>query len=209
MKLFGSPVAQAALRVQLAAAIKGLPLDIVEVDVVSGEHLGAVYSALNPMNTLPALMDGPEVMGQSTAILEYLEEKYPEPALLPSDPVQRAHCRGLTHFICSDITPLGTLRVVKHLASAHEFDAEKQRAFRQHWYGEGFARVETIIEEVRPEGAPFIFGDKPTMAECALAGALFAARRFGLDIDAFTVLQEIEDRLYTDCGLVHLRAPVA
>lgn len=209
MKLYGSPLAQAALRVQLAAAIKKIPLDVIELDVVSGEHLGAVYSALNPMNTIPALMDGPEVIGQSTAILEYLEEVYPEPSLLPQGRIARADCRALTHYICSDITPLGSLRVVKHLGGAHGFDADAQRAWRQHWYDEGFSRLETMIAEIRPADAPFIFGDAPTMVECVLAGALFGARRFGLTIDRYTVLQGLDDALFALDGLAHLRRPAA
>ncbi|HEY8426948.1 MAG TPA: maleylacetoacetate isomerase [Sandaracinaceae bacterium] len=191
MKLYGYWRSSATYRVRIALAYKGVPHEIVPVHLLEGggqQHTEA-YRAKNPMAQVPALeLDDGTVLAQSMAILEYLEERYPEPPLLPKNPVQRARARQLAEIVNSGIQPLQNLDVTKRLEAAG-VDA---KAWSVGVIRRGLAAYEAIAARTAGE---FSVGDAPTIADCALVPQLYNARRFGIDVAAeHPTLARIEAR---------------
>ena len=172
----------AAYRVRIALALKGLPYASVPVHLVKdgGQQLQAAYRAVNPAALVPALQDGDAVLAQSLSIMEYLEEVYPEPALLPRDATGRARVRALALTLACDVHPLGNLRVLNHLSSTFGADEAARAAWACHWMALGFEALEQHLQQGTT--ATFCHGDTPTLADCCLVPQLFNARRFGLDL---------------------------
>lgn len=181
----------AAYRVRIALALKGLPYESVPVHLLQGggEQLAPAYRAVNPAALVPSLQDGDAVLTQSMAILEYLEETHPAPALLPAGPLARARVRALAFTVACDMHPLGNLRVLNYLTGTLGVTEEARKDWARYWMGLGLAAMEQHLVRDAETGA-FCHGDSPTFADCCLVPQVFNARRFGLELTAFpTVLR--------------------
>jgi maleylacetoacetate isomerase len=158
----------AAYRVRIALGLKGLPYESVPVHLLrgGGEQRQAPYRSVNPAGLVPALEDG-QVLTQSLAILEYLEETHPQPALLPAGPLQRARVRALAQTVACDIHPLGNLRVLQYLSNSLNVPDEARLAWSQHWIAAGLKVFEALLLSSRDTGR-FCHGDTATFADCCL-----------------------------------------
>ena len=184
----------ACYRVRIALNFKGLSYDLHEVHLVKdgGQQNAASYLALNPQGRVPALAENNEVLTQSLAILEYLEEQYPEPTLLPKDPVLRAKVRAAANTIAMDIHPLNNLSVLQYLQQTLSVDDEQKQAWYGHWVQVGFRALEAQLKSI---AGPYCFGKQLTFADVCLIPQMYNARRFNVDIQDCPTLQ----RVYEHC----------
>ncbi|WP_395944174.1 maleylacetoacetate isomerase [Brevundimonas sp.] len=181
----------ASYRVRIGLALKGLAYDLAAHDLRKGEQKAADYLALNPQGMVPALQDDDLVVTQSPAILEWLEETHPEPALLPADVADRAHVRAMASLIGCDIHPLNNLRVLKSLRSDFSADQSTVDAWAARWIAPGFDALEVLIDR---HGGGWSFGDRPGLVDCYLIPQLYSARRFNMMLDAWPGLLAVEAR---------------
>jgi maleylacetoacetate isomerase len=182
MKLYNYFRSSASFRVRIALELKGLPYDYVPVHLVKGEHRQEGYAAVSPSLLVPALeMDGGERLGQSMAIIEYLDETHPQPALLPRDPLARARVRALAQLIACEIHPLNNLRVLKYLVKELKLPEETKNAWYLHWVEVGLQAFERELAQLPP--SKYCFGDSPTLADCCLVPQIFNAKRFNANFD--------------------------
>jgi maleylacetoacetate isomerase len=179
----------AAWRARIALAWKGIDYETRTVDLRAGAHRGPDYGQVNPQGLVPCLVDGDAVLSQSLAIIEYLEERYPTPALFPADPVARAKVRAAALVIAADIHPINNLRVLNYLKGELGQPQDALDRWMTHWIVDGFRVLEARA------GSPYLFGDAVTMADLCLVPQLYNARRFGVDLSAFPRLCEVEARL--------------
>ena len=182
MRLHGYWRSGAAYRVRLALALKGLACDSVAHDLRTGAQRDPGYLALHPQGLVPALETDDGVLVQSPAILEWLEERHPEPALLPSDPTGRAIVRGMAAVIGCDIHPLNNLRVLKRLKGEIGLDQAGLDAWAGTWITAGFDALETMVAQ---HGAGFAYGARPTLADCYLVPQIYSAERFHVDLTPY------------------------
>ena len=189
IKLYSYWRSSAAYRVRIALNLKGLEHEIVPVSLAPGvsEHRGEAYRRKNPQMLVPFLEDGELGIAQSMAILEYLEENYPEKPLLPRDEPIRSRTRAFCNMFACDIHPLNNLRVMNYIRD--EFGADPAGDWYAHWIHEGFRAAETLASD-----GPFVFGDDVTLAECFLVPQVYNARRFNVPLDDFPKLVAIADR---------------
>ena len=179
----------AADRTRIALALKGLDYEPQGVDLRTGAHKSEVFVALNPQGMVPALeLDG-AVLTQSPAILEWLEETCPAPALLPAAPADRAHVRAMAALIGCDIHPLNNLRVGKALRETFGADQPAIDAWAARWILPGFEALEALVAR---HGDGWCFGDAPTLADCYLIPQIYSARRFNVPLEAFARLLAID-----------------
>ena len=189
MRLYTQWRNSAGERVRIALHLKAVDYEYVAISSLPpGE-----YRRLNPQGLMPALQVGERVFAQATAILEYLEETHPAPALLPMDPVARAEARSFAQLITSDLHPLNNNRVRKYLAGALGADQEAVRGWYHHWLKSGFDALETTLDR-RAERWPFCFGEQPGWADLHLVPQLANARRFDFDLAAYPALLAVEAR---------------
>lgn len=183
----------AAYRVRIALNLKGLAYDVRPVHLLKngGEHRKAAYLGLNPQGLVPTLLDGDTVLTQSIAILEYLEEKHPEPPLLPRAPEARARVRALAQVVASDIHPINNLRILKHLEHPLGRDDAARTAWYRHWIVEGFKALETLLAGT-PGNGDFCWGDAPGMADACLIPQVFNARRYDVDLSSFPAIRRVD-----------------
>ena len=183
IKLYSYWRSSAAYRVRIALNLKGLEHEIVPVSLAPGvsEHRGDAYRAKNPQMLVPFLEDGDIAIGQSMAILEYLEETYPDVTLLPGDEPLRSRVRAFCNMIACDIHPLNNLRVMNYIKT--EFNADPAEDWYAHWVREGFNAAEACASE-----GPFVFGESPTLADAFLVPQMYNARRFKVPLDDFPKL---------------------
>ncbi len=190
MRLYSYWRSTASYRVRIALNLKGVVFQTVPVDLVGGDQNAPGYVALNPGRAVPTLVpDDGAVLTQSLAILEWLDETHPAPALLPGDPVLRARVRAAALTIACDIHPVNNLRVVGKLkAMGHSQD--EAVAWMNDWMMRGFAAFEALIAPA----TPFCFGDRPGLADLCLVPQLYNAHRWGCDLAPFARLTGIEAR---------------
>lgn len=179
----------ASYRVRIALNLKGLAFDNAAHDLRKGEQKAADYVALNPQGMVPALQDGDLVLTQSPAILEWLEETHPAPALLPKGANERATVRAMAALIGCDIHPLNNLRVLKAIRSEFNADQAAVDAWAAQWIAPGFDALEALIAR---HGAGWSFGDAPTLVDCYLIPQMYSARRFNMDLSSWTRLLAVE-----------------
>jgi len=192
MKLYTYWRSTSSYRVRIALALKKLEAEQVFIHLVrnGGEQNAPSYRAINPQGRVPALeLDGGTVLTQSPAILEYLEEVYPRPALLPADPVARAKVRAVASIIGCDIHPLHNVGPLNHLRKGFGRSEPEVTAWIATWVGQGLSAVETLIED---EG--FCFGPEPSLADVYLLPQLYAARRFAVPLEAYPRILRVERR---------------
>lgn len=183
MLLYGFWRSIATYRVRIALRLKGVAFEEISVDILAGEQFGSDYGAINPENVVPTLIDGETRLFQSMAILEWLEERHPEPPLLPCDPDERAYARALALVTVADTHPLTVPRIRKHLAEALSLDTAGVAAWGAHFLGEGLRTYEKLFERRPP--APYALGPQMTVADIAVAGHAASAGYFDVNVKAF------------------------
>lgn len=193
MKLIGYFRSSAAFRVRIALNLKGIAVEHMSKHLRKGEQSSANYAALNPQKLVPALvLDSGEVLTQSLAIVEYLDETHPEPPLLPRDPVGRAHARSLALIVSADVHPIQNLRVMAYLRQKYGQTEESAFAWSRHWIETGFEAFEATVARDRRTGA-YSCGDTPGLADLCLVPQVFNAGRFKVDMTRFPTIQRIFD----------------
>jgi maleylacetoacetate isomerase/maleylpyruvate isomerase len=194
-ELFSYWRSSATYRVRVAFNFKGLRPRETNVDIDVGEQHGAAFRKVNPMGAIPALIDHAEGAGatpltQSLAILEFLEESFPEPPLLPAGAHARARVRSLAAMLAADTHPLVTPRVRKYLTTTGGFDAAAWRAWQQQWFGAGLQALEQRLAG-EPGTGRFCHGDTPTLADVCLASVLVVARVFKIEVEGIPTVNRI------------------
>ena len=180
MKLYTHFRSSAAFRVRIALNLKGLAYEPVFVSFAKGEHRQPAYAAINPQGLVPALiLDDGTRLNQSLAIIEYLDEAYPQTPLVPKDRLAKARVRSLSYLIASEIHPLNNLRVLQHLKRALGQNEDQVNAWYRHWIADGLAKLEA---ELASSKGRFCHGDTPTMADCCLVPQIFNAKRYQSDL---------------------------
>lgn len=179
-------------RVRMALALKGISYTYVGVNLLADEQLSPAHRARHPLHLVPSLQlpDG-RMLTQSPAILEWLEETYPDPPLLPGDAWARAQIRAMAALIGCDIHPLQNLRVLKYLETECHLDPVQRLAWGKRWIVDGFAALETLIGQNRP--GRFAWGDAPSLVDLYLLPQMLSARRFQVDVRTYPVLCTIEE----------------
>lgn len=196
LRLHGFATSGASNRVRIALAFKGLAYEDLPVDLLAGRHHAPDYRALNPQGLVPALEADGRVLTQSAAILEWLEERWPEPPLLPRDPEGRARVRALAAVIGSDIHPIHNGRVQHYLRARLGCDEDAVRDWCRTWIADGFDALEALLA-ADPARGSFCCGGTPTLAEVYLVPQLASARRFGLEPARWPLIAAVE-RACTD-----------
>ena len=189
MKLYTYFRSSAAFRVRIALNVKGLRYEPLFVHLAKGEHRKPEYAGVDPQALLPALVDGGQTLSQSLAIMEYLDETHPQPALLPRDPTGRARVRSLSLLVACEIHPLNNLRTLQHLKRALGQTEDQISAWYRHWIADGFAKLEADL--ARGASGRFCHGDTPTMADCCLVPQVFNAKRYQSDLAPYPTVMRI------------------
>ena len=183
----------AAYRVRIGLNLKGLPYELAPVHLVrdGGEQHRPAYAEINPQQLVPVLQHGQRMLRQSLAILEYLDEMWPSPPLLPATARDRARVRALAQLVACDIHPLNNLRVMQYFEREWEVAQPRRDEWMRHWMREGFAALETMLAS-SPETGRYCHGDAPGLADCCLVPQLYNAHRFGVDLAPYPTLARIE-----------------
>lgn len=193
MKLYTYWRSSSSFRVRIALNWKGIAYQPVFVHLAKGEQLKDEHLSVNPQGLVPVLEHDGAVITQSTAIIEYLEEKFPGKPLLPKDAATRAEVRSLVNLIACDIQPLNNLKVLKYLKKPLGHGDAEVKAWYNHWISLNFAALEQRIAKV---GGGYSFGGEVTMADAYLIPQMWNARRFDCDLKPFPNLGRVEDALY-------------
>ncbi len=196
MKLYGYYRSSASYRIRIILNLKQLQHEQTAIMLNLGEQHDEAFKAINPMGLLPVLETGGNLLAQSPAIAEYLEEQHPEPPLLPADPVQRARVREMLHTIGCEIQPLQNLRVLKHLRSEFSQDDAGIEQWCQKWMGAGLAAFEQLASSRSADGQ-FSFADHVSLADVWLIPQVYNARRFNLDLAPFPTIVSIDEHCQT------------
>jgi len=194
MQLYNFFRNSAGYRVRIALNLKKLDWEYVSVNLLrdGGEQLRPEYRAINPQQLIPALRDGDAIIPQSLAIIEYLEEKHPEPSLYPADPVERARARAVAQHVACEIHPLANTRVQKYLRSELGIGEDAIMDWCRHWIGHGLAAIEAGLGGTAHATA-FCFGDRPSVADLCIVPQFHNARRMGLDLTPYPTLVRIDE----------------
>ncbi len=190
MKLYTYFRSSAAYRVRIALNLKNIDHQLVPVNLLKSEQQSTDYLQKNPQGLLPALETEDGVLGQSLAILEYLEEQYPETPLLQGNAWQKAHIRNLSYAIACDIHPIDNLRVLKYLSSELNVDDEAKNKWYRHWVEVGFEKIERMLDSKNI----FCAGDSPSLADVCLVPQVFNAIRFKVDMAAYPKIAAVYQR---------------
>ena len=193
MRLYSYWRSSAAYRVRIALNLKGLDYQVAPVHLLKdgGEQLQAEYRAINPQGVVPALVDGDVSIGQSLAIMDYLEDRYPEPSLYPQSIAARAFARQVALVVACDIHPLNNLRVLKYLKRTLEQGDEARNDWYHHWVRMGFTALEKLLDGRGWQG-PYCLDGQVTIADACLVPQIYNARRFEIALDDFPSLVKIE-----------------
>lgn len=191
MKLYNYWRSGTSHRTRIALKLKGLSYEYLPVHLVQNAHLGDDYKAINPQQLVPALDTDDGVLIQSPAIIEWLDEKYPEPPLLPRDPQGRAQVRALAAIIGCDIHPVNNKRILDYLRQTFGADNDAINAWCGTWIGAGFDAYEALLAADTRRGR-FSFGDTPTVADVYLIPQIESARRFKVDLTRWPLIAAVE-----------------
>ncbi len=191
MKLYNFFRSGTSHRLRIALNLKGLSPEYIAVDLRTEEHLKEAFKSLNPQGLVPALVHDDKVLIQSPAIIEWLEERYPTPALLPQDADQRAHVRALAAVVGCDIHPLNNRRVLEYVRHQFKADEAAINTWCATWICAGFDALEALLQADTQRGR-FCFGDSPTVADVYLVPQVESARRFKVDLSQWPLISAVE-----------------
>jgi len=196
MTLYGYFRSGTAYRTRIALNLKGLDYENIAINLAQDEQLEAAFKAINPQGLVPVLQADDLLLYQSPAILEWLEDVYPEHALLPNDTTGRMHVRALSAMIGCDIHPINNRRILQYLRNELSVDEEKVIAWCNRWITEGFTALETRLAADKNRGN-YCYGDRPTLADCYLIPQVSSARRFKVDLTAYPNIVAIDTHCQT------------
>ena len=191
MKLYSYFRSSASFRVRIALALKGLSYDYVSVHLGSGQQFQDDFTAVSADALIPVLEIEGLRLTQSMAIIEYLDQQYPQPALLPSDPAGKWRVRALSQSIACEIHPLNNLRVLKYLTGTLQLGEDTKNSWYHHWVRSGLEAFEKQLQHV--SSGKFCHGDQPSMADCVLVPQIFNAKRFNVDLNGLARTMQIFD----------------
>ena len=180
----------AAYRVRIALNLKGVEYDSRPVNLLHSEHKADDYRAMNPQGLVPMLEIDGHRLTQSLSIIVYLDQLFPDPPLMPRDPLDAAHVRAMALTVACDIHPLNNLRVLKYLSSELGLPQEERDTWYMHWIREGLPALEALAA---PSAGRFLFGDQPTIADVCLVPQLYNARRYAVPLDDYPTLRRAEE----------------
>jgi len=173
-------------RTRIALALKGVAFDYIAVNIRTGEHRDAAYiDRINPGAAVPALVEGDFSLGQSLSIIDWLDERFPNPRLIPTDERLRARVLELSYLIACDIHPVNNLRVLRYLETELHVTPEQKSAWYRHWIAQGMSSVERLL--ARHVSGQWCFGDAPTLADCCLVPQMANALRMGCELERYPV----------------------
>jgi maleylacetoacetate isomerase len=192
IKLYSYFRSSAAYRVRIALNLKGLKYETIPVHLLSngGEQNQSPYAAVNPMKQVPSLIHKGKTLGQSVAIIEYLDQIFPTPQLYPSDPYLAARVRQVCEIVNSGIHPILNLKLTQELEKRFQMDEQQKAEWMTFWMENGFQAIEKIIFET---AKTYSFGDQVTAAELFLVPQIFNARRFKVEMSKFPLLSKIDE----------------
>jgi maleylpyruvate isomerase len=198
MKLYSFFRSSASYRVRIALNFKGVSYEQAPIHLrrSGGEQFTAAYKAVNPQALVPALEDNGKILTQSLAIIEYLEDKYPRPPLLPADPADKALVRGMALIIACEVHPIQNLRVLNYVKKEYNQTDDQVNRWAQHWINLGLTALEQLIV-AQPNHGKFCFGDTPTLADICLVPQLGNARRYGSDLSQYPNILGVEKNCMT------------
>lgn len=191
MKLYNFWRSGTSHRLRIALNLKGVPYEYLAVHLGKEEHLKDAFKALNPQQLVPALDTGTQVLIQSPAIIEWLEEQYPTPALLPADADGRARVRALAALVGCDIHPINNRRILEYLRKTFGANEDAINAWCGTWITAGFDAYEALLAADLKRGR-FSFGDTPTLADCYLVPQVESARRFKVDLAPYPLIHAVD-----------------
>lgn len=195
MKLYSYFRSSAAYRVRIAMNLKGLNYDYLPVNLLAMEQKSEEYLAHNPQGLVPALdIGGGEIIAQSGAILEWLEETTPEPALLPANALQRSHVRSMVSNIACDVHPLLNIAILNYLKDELHSDKDKAQTWYQTWIDRGFLSVEQFLVQ---HSGQFCYGDQATLADCYLVPQVYNAQRFKIPMEPYPQIMRVTQHCNT------------
>ena len=194
MKLYGYFRSSASYRVRIALSLKDIDYALQPVHLRRNEQRASLFLERNPQGLVPALEDGGAALTQSLAIIEYLEERIPEPPLLPPAPVDRAWVRAMAQIVACDIHPINNLRILQYLENDLGLDDDARAAWAARWIDEGFSAMEAMLKDDSRTGT-HCFGNQPTLADICLVPQVFNSRRFGMELARYPTLA----RIYENC----------
>lgn len=192
LKLYSYWRSSASYRVRIALNLKRLPYEVVPVSLIDdgGAQHSAAFREINPQELIPVLRDGQRTIRQSMAIIEYIDETWEAPPLMPPTPRERARVRGLAQLIACDIHPLTNLRVLQYLERELNVPATERDAWVRHWIRLGLHAFEQMLDET-PSTGTFCEGDTPGLADCLLVPQVYNAQRFGVELAPFPTIRRI------------------
>lgn len=191
MKLYNFFRSGTSHRLRIALNLKGLQTEYVAVDLRTEQHLKDEFKAINPQMLVPALVRDGKVLIQSPAIIEWLEETHPTPALLPSNPDDRAHVRALAALVGCDIHPINNRRILEYLRKQLGQDEAAVNSWCAHWISAGFDAYEALLA-ADPRRGRYSFGDSPSVADCYLIPQVESARRFKVDVSRWPLINAVD-----------------
>lgn len=183
-------------RVRIALNVKGLSYHRVAVNLREAEQYGADYRQVNPQGLVPTLAVDDEYISQSLAMIEWLEERYPQPPLLPGNPFDRAIIRSLSHAVAMDIQPLNNLRVLEYFRGRRGWDERAVTEWYRHWIATGFSAIEAQLRALRSDGR-HCFSDGVTLADICLVPQVYNAKRFDCDLTDFPLIRSVDKHCNT------------
>lgn len=194
LELFTYCKSSATYRVRIALNYKGIDYEPHYVDLLKdgGDNFKLEYLDINPQGLIPTLIHNGQAIHQSVAILEFLEETFPEPALLPEDPHDRAYCRAIAQMIACEIHPLNNLRVLAYIENELGHKPEEKLQWYRHWLAEGFNAIESYLVKHRKHG-PYCLGDTPTIADACLVPQVYNANRYECDMQPYPTIRGINE----------------
>jgi maleylacetoacetate isomerase len=192
MKLYTFFRSSAAFRVRIAMNCKGLAYEPAGVSLAKGEHQQPGYQSVNAQGLVPTLEDGGRQLGQSLAIIEYLDEVHGGPRLMPADPIDRHYVRAFSQIIACEIHPLNNLRTLKYIRKTYGLGDDGVNAWYRHWIAEGFTMMETFLTREKRHGT-YCFRDQVTMADCCLVPQVFNAQRYDCDLTPYPTVMRLNE----------------
>jgi maleylpyruvate isomerase len=190
MQLYDYWRSTAAYRVRIALNLKGIDAEQIPVDLRAGSQRHPDYLGRNPQGMVPLLVEGELAVGQSLAIIEYLEETHPEPPLLPKDPADRARVRAIAQAVAADLHPLNNLRVLLYLEAELGCSQGQRMAWYYHWLTLGFGAIEQLLAG---KSGDYCLGDQPTIADVCLIPQVYNAKRYEFDLGPYPAIRMVND----------------